>query len=64
MNFNFPVYVAAEKVLKPSTFFFHSLKNGRKLLNNKGYTGAVLMDSSKAFDTINYELLIAILKML
>ena len=27
--------------------------------DNKGYTGAVLMDLSKAFDTINHELLIA-----
>ena len=31
----------------------------RKYLNNKGYTGAVLMDPSKAFNTINHELLIA-----
>ena len=29
------------------------------MLDNKGYAGAVLMDLSKAFDTINYELLIA-----
>ena len=26
------------------------------MLDNKGYAGAVLMDLSKAFDTINYEL--------
>ena len=30
-----------------------------KVLDNKGYVGAVLMDLSKAFDTINHELLIA-----
>ena len=31
------------------------------LLDNKGYTGTVLMDLFKDFDTINYELLTAIL---
>ena len=29
------------------------------VLDSKGYGGAVLMDLSKAFDTINYDLLIA-----
>ena len=29
------------------------IEKWRKYLNNKGYTGAVLMDLSKAFDTIN-----------
>ena len=33
----------------------------RKYLDNKGYTGAVLMDLSKAFDTVNHEHLIATL---
>ena len=32
---------------------------GKNSLDNKGYTGAELMDLSKAFDTINQELLIA-----
>ena len=31
----------------------------KKVIDNKGYTGAILMDLSKAFDTINHELLIA-----
>ena len=35
------------------------IEKWRKYLDNKGYTGAVLMDLSKAFDTINHELLIA-----
>ena len=40
-------------------FAFHFLKNGRKLLTVRGYTGAMLMDLSKSFDTENHELLIA-----
>ena len=35
------------------------LKTGKKSLDNHGYAGLVIMDISKAFDTINYELLIA-----
>ena len=35
------------------------IKKWKKTLDNKGYTGAILMDLSKAFDTIQHELLIA-----
>ena len=28
------------------------------MLDNKGYLGAMMMDLSKSFDTINYELLV------
>ena len=35
------------------------IEKWKKTLDNKGYTGAILMDLSKAFDTINHELLIA-----
>ena len=31
----------------------------KTMFDNKGYAGAVLMNLSKAFDTINYELLTA-----
>ena len=35
------------------------LEKWRKSLDNQGCTGPVIMDLSKAFDTINFELLIA-----
>ena len=34
------------------------IEKWKKELDNKGYAGAILMDLSKAFDTINHELLI------
>ena len=35
------------------------IEKWRKILDKKGFGGAILMDLSKAFDTINHELLIA-----
>ena len=35
------------------------LEKWRTILDKKGYAGAILMDLSKAFDTLNHELLIA-----
>ena len=35
------------------------LEKWKRSLDNRGYAGAVIMDLSKAFDTINHELLIA-----
>ena len=35
------------------------IESWRQSLDSRGYSGAVLMDLSKAFDTINHELLIA-----
>ena len=35
------------------------MEKWEKVLYNKGFGGAVLMDLSKAFETINYDLLIA-----
>ena len=35
------------------------IEKWKETLDKNGYAGAILMDLSKAFDTINYELLIA-----
>ena len=35
------------------------MEKWKTMLDSKGYAGAILMDLSKAFDTINYELLVA-----
>ena len=35
------------------------IENWKKVLDKKGFAGAVLMNISKAFDTINYDLLVA-----
>ena len=35
------------------------IKKWKHLLNKKGYAGAISMNLSKAFDTINHELLLA-----
>ena len=35
------------------------IEKWKKILDDKGFGGAVLMDLSKAFDTLNHELLIA-----
>ena len=35
------------------------IEKWKKVLDKKGYGGAILMDFSKAFDTINHDLLFA-----
>ena len=35
------------------------IESWKKYRNNNGYYAAVLMDLSKAFDTVNYDLLLA-----
>ena len=41
------------------TALISMLEKWRNILHSKGYYGAILMDLNKAFDTINYELLLA-----
>ena len=38
---------------------FSLIEKWKKVLDSKGYGGAILMDLSKAFDTVNHDLLIA-----
>ena len=35
------------------------IENWKKVLDNKGYGGTILMELSKAFETINHDLLVA-----
>ena len=49
--------MGTEKVLVHSKPY--CLETRKKELNRKGYGGTVLMDLSNAFDTINYDLLLA-----
>ena len=51
--------MAIERVLVLNTHFCLLLKNGKKVKDNKGYGGAILMDLSKTVDTINHDLSIA-----
>jgi len=50
------------KGFSTQTALLSLLEKWKITLDKKGYAGAVLMDLSKAFDTINHELLIAKLK--
>ena len=45
------------KVIVPNMLCL--IEKWKKILDEKGFCGAVLMDLSKAFDTVNLELLIA-----
>ena len=57
MNFYLRIYVAVENFLFNTQYALPSLiEKCKKTLDNEGCTGAVLIDFSKAFDTINHEL--------
>ena len=59
MNFCFPSLCGYRKDFNTRRALLSLIKKWKNTLFNKGYTGAVLMDLSKAFDTINHELLTA-----
>ena len=54
-----PFLCGYRKGFSTQTSLLALVERWKVMLDNKGYTGAVLMDLSKAFDTINYELLTA-----
>ena len=58
MNFYHPICVDIEG-FNTQYALLSLIEKWKKTFDDNGYTGAILMDLSKAFDTINHELLIA-----
>ena len=58
-NFLSPYLCGYRKGYSTQTALMYMIEKWKLFLDRKGYAGAVLMDLSKAFDTINHELLIA-----
>ena len=58
-NFLSPYLCGYRKNFNAQKTLLALLENWKKILDNKGFGGAVLMDLSTAFDLINYNLLIA-----
>ena len=54
-----PVLCGYRKGFSPQYALLAMIEKWKKSLDKQGFAGGVLMDLSKAFDTINYELLIA-----
>ena len=54
-----PIYVVIGRGFNTQHALLTLVENWRKGLDNKGFGGAILMDLSKAFDTLNHDLLIA-----
>ena len=54
-----PFLCGYRKGFNTQTALLSLLEKWKSTLDKKGFAGAVLMDLSKAFDTINHELLIA-----
>ena len=54
MNFYHPIFAYIEKDLRFNTQYalLSLIEKWKKELDNKGYTGAILMDLSKAFEKI------------
>ena len=58
-NFLSPYLCGYRKGFSTQLALLSLIEKWKKALDNKGFGGAVLMDLSKAFDTINHDLLIA-----
>ena len=54
-----PYLCGYRKVFNTQQALLALIENWEKVLDNKGFAGAVLMDLSNAFDTINHDLLVA-----
>ena len=54
-----PYLCGYRKNYSPQTALVHLIEKWKESVDQNGFTGTVLMDLSKAFDTINHELLIA-----
>ena len=51
--------MGSEKSYNTQYALLSMIEKWKQYLDNNGHAGAILMDLSKAFDTINHELLIA-----
>ena len=54
-----PYLCGYRKGFNTQTALSSLIEKWKQIIDNKGYGAAILMDLSKAFDTINHELLIA-----
>ena len=54
-----PFLCGYRKVFSPQYALLSLIEDWKKILDGKGFGGAVLMDLSKGFDTLNHELFIA-----
>ena len=59
MDFLSPYLCGYRKGFNSQHALISFMKRWQKSLDNKGYVGALLMDLSKALDTLNHDLLIA-----
>ena len=57
-NFLSPYLCGYRKNFNTQQALLALIENWKKALDNKGFAGALLMDLSKAFDTINHDLLV------
>ena len=55
----FPLLCGYVKDFSTQTALFYFIKKWTFMLDKKGYVGAILMGISKAFNTINYDILVA-----
>ena len=56
-------YADFRKGYSPQNALLSLIEKWKKMIDNHGYSGAVLMDLSKAFDTLNHDFLTAKLDM-